>query len=80
MCTNSEIRSIWITKNYSLYETMISQGYEVYMQNSIKGIYHQLTSSKYFTCTGKIDVAYYLLSGAEYIELWHAGWLQRRKA
>ena len=67
----SGLRNIWITKNIDIYEKLKADGYEVYMNNSLKGIYHQLTTSKYFTRTGKSDVSYYLLSGAEHIELWH---------
>ncbi|MBS5949715.1 MAG: CDP-glycerol glycerophosphotransferase family protein [Clostridium sp.] len=65
------IRNIWITSNENVYNRVKLQGYEVYMSSSIKGIYHQLTACKYFTCTGKDDVSSFLLSGAEHIELWH---------
>lgn len=71
MLLDNRIRAIWITKNINIYNEMQKEGYEVYMHNSIKGIYHQLTASKYFTCTGKDDVAYYLLGNAKHIELWH---------
>jgi len=65
------IRPIWITKNMDIYKEMLEENYEVYLSNSIKGVYHQLTASKYFTSTGKIDVSYFLLGNAEHIELWH---------
>ncbi|NLM04544.1 MAG: CDP-glycerol--poly(glycerophosphate) glycerophosphotransferase [Clostridiales bacterium] len=71
MLNYSDIRPIWITQNKDVYENMKKNRYEVYLNNSIKGIYHQLTASAYFTCTGKADVSYYLLSNARHIELWH---------
>jgi CDP-glycerol glycerophosphotransferase (TagB/SpsB family) len=71
MLNHGDIKPIWITKNKDVYESMSKSGLEVYLNNSIKGIYHQLTASIYFTCTGKEDVSYYLLGNAQHIELWH---------
>lgn len=71
MLVDKRLRAIWITKNIDIYNEMKKQGYEVYIHNSLKGIYHQLTASKYCTCTGKDDVSYYLLGNAKHIELWH---------
>lgn len=68
---DNKIRPIWITKNANVYNDMVKMGYEVYLTNSFKGIYHQLTSSSYFTCTGKDDVSYYLFGNSKHIELWH---------
>lgn len=68
---NNNIRPIWITKSAEVYNDMRESGYEVYSHNSIKGIYHQLTSGIYFTCTGKNDVSFYLMGKAKHVELWH---------
>lgn len=68
---NKNIRPIWITKNRKVYDEMKADNYEVYMGKSFKGIYYQLTSKFYVTCTGKNDVSYYLMGGAKHIELWH---------
>lgn len=69
---------IWVTRNKEVKEQLSNVGYEVYMVNSLLGIYYHLKSKTHIICNFKGNTTKYkgdingLLSlGANKIQLWH---------
>src|SRR3712207_1135449 len=53
---DKSLKAIWITRNPEVFNKLKEKGLEVYLHNSIAGIYYQLRAAVYFTCMSKQDV------------------------
>ena len=62
---------IWITKNKKILIEMKKDGHNVFMHNSIGGIWYQLRAKYFFICSGYQDVSEELTGNAITINLWH---------
>ena len=71
------IRSIWISGDKSLINTLNQQKMEAYYRWSLKGIYHALTAKYYFYNSYIGDVNQYFANGAVKINLWHGTPMKR---
>ncbi|MCL1124902.1 CDP-glycerol glycerophosphotransferase family protein [Shewanella surugensis] len=65
------IRSIWISGNRELINTLNKQGMEAYYRWSLLGIYHALTAKFFFYNSYIGDINQYFANGAIKINLWH---------
>lgn len=68
---DASIKSIWITKNFEIYNLLKNQNLPVEMSTSLRGIWLQCRAKVAITCTGKNDFNSKLLGNAYHIELWH---------
>ncbi|WP_299490249.1 CDP-glycerol glycerophosphotransferase family protein [uncultured Shewanella sp.] len=71
------IRSIWVSGDKTLIDTLNKQGMEAYYRWSLKGIYHALTAKYFFYNSYIGDVNQYLANGAIKINLWHGTPMKR---
>jgi CDP-glycerol glycerophosphotransferase (TagB/SpsB family) len=66
-----ELRAIWITKDDRIYQDLLSKGFQVYKQESWKGIYHCLTAKVYYYNAFPEDINFFTSGGAVLVNLWH---------
>lgn len=68
---NTDVKCVWICKNRELLCTMRSKGYQVYMSNSLCGIWYQLRAGVAFSSCSNSDFCEPLLGNCMHVELWH---------
>ncbi|MCM4150235.1 hypothetical protein DHD05_01415 [Arenibacter sp. N53] len=67
-----EIKVIWLTRDMAVYDkAKIYTPKNVFMTNSIRGIYYSLQAKNIIVSSGKRDVNYLFTNGANCIQLWH---------
>lgn len=72
-----EMKSIWLTKSKKIRDRIIEEGAEVYMANGLRGIYYSLCAKYIFVSSGKRDINYFFINGANWIHLWHGSPLKK---
>ncbi len=78
VCQNdSDIRSIWLTKNCNVRDYLNKKGYECYLENSLRGIFLSLRAKVIIVSSGKSDVNRFTITGAKVINLWHGAPMKR---
>ena len=70
-CKHGDVRSIWLTKNYGVYNQLKSEGRTVFFTYSIKGYYYSVRAKYIFVSTGIHDVNKYTSIRKHKIQLWH---------
>lgn len=68
---NDAVRHIWITKNKQVKQSLNENGYECYLDNSIKGIWLQLRAGIFICVQGVSDFNKFLVNNCTIINLWH---------
>lgn len=67
-----EIKSVWITRNSTVYEYLKSKGIRVYYSSSFRGIYLHLTAKIAVLNNGRYDINQNFISRrTRLVQLWH---------
>lgn len=66
-----EITTIWLTRKISLRDLINNEGGKSHLTNSFKGIYYSLLAKRIIVSSGKRDINYLFVNGADLIQLWH---------
>lgn len=72
-----DLRPIWITKDDGIYQDLVGKGFQVYKQESLRGIYHCLTAKVYFYNAFPEDINFFTSGGAMLVNLWHGVGLKK---
>ncbi len=65
------IKAIWLTRNDGLLDEIKRSGGVSYLTNSFSGIYYSLLAKNVLVSSGKRDINYLFINGANWIQLWH---------
>lgn len=71
MQKHKNLRAIWITKDKEVKKQVEKLGFEVYMQNTFKAVWVQLTAKYAVVSNGISDLGHTFLGRAVIINLWH---------
>lgn len=72
-----EIKTIWLTRDRNIKTEIRKTGGYAYYTNSIKGVYYSLMAKNIIISSGKKDVNYLFINGANKIQLWHGSPLKK---
>lgn len=71
------IKCIWITRDHKIKKEVNQKGGLAYLVRDFKGIYYCLIAENVFLTSGKKDVNYLCINGANQIQLWHGSPLKK---
>lgn len=66
-----EIKRIWLTRNTNVYQKLKKEGHNVFMCNSIKGIWFSCRACIGVTSHGMIDLNRYACARLKIVQTWH---------
>ncbi len=66
-----EITPIWLTRDPAIKVKLNQIGEKAYLIQSLKGIYYSLLAKNVIVSSGKRDVNYLFVNGANWTQLWH---------
>ncbi|MFT6841553.1 MAG: CDP-glycerol glycerophosphotransferase (TagB/SpsB family) [Psychroserpens sp.] len=72
-----DYKSIWLSRNPDVINSLRKEGYKSYHANSFMGIWYSLNAGFIFVSSSKIDVNYLFINGAKWIQLYHGAPLKK---
>tara|TARA_R110002167_G_scaffold206691_18_gene410800 strand:- start:6779 stop:7963 length:1185 start_codon:yes stop_codon:yes gene_type:complete len=72
-----EIKAIWVTRDKAIRDKVTQLGGRSYLTNSLRGIYYSLMAKNVMVSSGKRDVNFLCINGANWIHLWHGNPLKK---
>jgi len=72
-----EIRAIWLTRDKNIKAKIRQNGGSAYLTRDLKAIYYSLLAKNVMFSSGKKDVNYLTINGANLIQLWHGSPLKK---
>ncbi|MGB5554804.1 MAG: CDP-glycerol glycerophosphotransferase family protein [Flavobacteriaceae bacterium] len=72
-----EINAIWITREEKIKEKVLAVGGLAFLTKDFRGIYYCLLAKNVFLTSGKRDVNYLAINGANCVQLWHGSPLKK---
>jgi CDP-glycerol glycerophosphotransferase (TagB/SpsB family) len=72
-----DYKSIWLSRNPDVINSLRKDGYKSYHVNSFMGIWYSLNAGFIFVSSSKIDINYLFINGAKWIQLYHGAPLKK---